>query len=223
MSTRGELSGAKPRYYDRPAEFHLRDEDDWYVEPEWCVEALLDAERFEGPIWDPACGSGTIPRVCHRRGYEVYGSDIVDRGCPGWWKQDFVRDPLGRVLPYSIVTNPPYKLAETFVRRALNACTGKVAMLVQAKFLFSQQRHKLFTQQPPSTVYILSRRPSMPPGRAYLAGEVEAKGGKVDYCWLVWGHHGARHETVIRWLLPTVGPAHNNSAPTPELDLNGPE
>jgi hypothetical protein len=43
-----------------------RDQQEWYVEPRWCVELMLDqlerdGEPFEGEVLDPCCGGGTIP------------------------------------------------------------------------------------------------------------------------------------------------------------------
>jgi hypothetical protein len=34
---------------------------DYYVEPRWVVDALLNVEHLQGPCWDPSCGSGNIP------------------------------------------------------------------------------------------------------------------------------------------------------------------
>jgi hypothetical protein len=39
---------------------YVRASDDFYREPRWAVDALLDVERFDGIVWDPACGSGNI-------------------------------------------------------------------------------------------------------------------------------------------------------------------
>ena len=60
----------------RPRRSHIfdRDDHDFYVEPPWCSERLFAVEPFAGLIWDPAAGSGTIPRAaraaddhrCHR-------------------------------------------------------------------------------------------------------------------------------------------------------------
>ena len=54
--------------------------NDWYREPAWLVDALLEHELFVGTIWDPACGGGTIPGRCKAWGYDTMASDIVDRG-----------------------------------------------------------------------------------------------------------------------------------------------
>lgn len=196
MSTAGEISGGGARYYAEPRT-HKRHDMDWYIEPAWTVDLLLDAEPFDAPMWDPACGCGTIPKAIAARDRLCFASDAADRG------YGQVHDFLGmEPAPFraaSIITNPPYGLAEDFVRQALCLTTGKVAALVQAKFLYSQRRHALFNAHPPLRVYHLSSRPSMPPGEKLLAGTVEPKGGKMDYCWVVWDfmHDGP---TETRWL-----------------------
>ena len=165
---------------------------DFYIEPEWTVELLLDRERFDGVTWDPACGSGTIPAAFEARGLRCHASDIVDRGWPGTVEHDFLSD--GWVDPDrlpvevdNIVTNPPYGrgvTARRFVNVAREIARCKVAAFVRADFLFSQGRRQLLSEA--ARVYVLSKRPSCPPGDPYLRGEIEAKGGQHDYCWVVW-------------------------------------
>lgn len=167
-----------------------RAKNDWYVEPRWCVEALLAYEKFEGIIYDPACGRGNITDVAKQFGYFVLASDIEDRGCEYAWRGDFL-DPLpndiGRTVD-NIVCNPPYRLAHKFIERALTVTRRKVAMLVQEKYPYSRRRHWFFTHTPIARLYFLSDRPSMPPGDLYVAGKIKASGGKVDYLWMVWDH-----------------------------------
>ena len=176
-------SGAKS------AETYERQAEDWYVEPEWCAELLLAAVEFTGPIYDPAMGGGNILNVCDRHKYMCFGSDVIDRGSS---KFRGVRDfcnldwPNIDKMVANIVTNPPYKLAQQFIERAFAIADEKVAVLVQLGFLASQKRKReLFDVRPPTRTLILSRRPSMPPGSQYDP-EKEARGGTVDYCWLVW-------------------------------------
>jgi hypothetical protein len=57
-----------------------RSDKDWYVEPSWCSRRLFEEEKFKGPIWDPACGFGTIPESARAIVDQVYATDIVDRG-----------------------------------------------------------------------------------------------------------------------------------------------
>lgn len=175
---------------ERPSEY-VRDDNDWYVEPEWCVEALKARVPFFGGIHDPCCGMGTIPRVMGGT-----GADLMDRGY-GYPQRDFLKDWAAYD---NIVTNPPYGIAEQIIAHALTIAKHRVAALVQVKFLASQRRHKLFTERMRSIqterVIMFSRRPSMPPGEMLREhGEAIRGGGSIDFCWIVWerGHPGPVH------------------------------
>lgn len=165
-----------------------RDALNWYIEPTWCVHALLDAEVFDGPMWDPACGSGNIPSFYQSyMDQDAYGTDIADRGFGS--RFDFLNDhaplPFGSVP--NIICNPPYdRHTPRFIERALAVAERKVAMIVQQQFPYSGRRHDLFTKTPLARLYFLSDRPSMPPGELLTTGQIEAKGGSVDYLWMVW-------------------------------------
>jgi hypothetical protein len=182
-----------------------RADNDWYVEPSWCVEQLANAIYFTGDvILDPCAGAGTIPDVFAKRGNTVWAHDLVDRGYPGCVIGDFlttrIEQPKGRRL--SIVLNPPFNQAAEFARRAISIATGRVALLQQLSFLASKARHELFTEFPPSDVLILSKRPSMPPGHMIAEmGDKAFRGGTKDFCWIVWTAPHDR-ETRMRWLPP---------------------
>jgi hypothetical protein len=199
MTTDWALSGIgnRPRV-------HKPGDPDFFIEPSWVVDLLLDAEQFICHVHDPACGIGTIVQACRKRGILATGTDIVDRGfgyCCGP-EFDFLDIPVGNWFE-NIICNPPYGLAEPFVRHALALTRRKAAFLLQAKFPYSQKRHELFKQHPPARVYFLSTRPSIPPGDLFLAQQIERGGGKLDYCWMVWSrdHVGP---TTCHWLIRPV-------------------
>lgn len=176
---------------ERPSEY-IRDVNDWYVEPAWCIEALQERVNFEGNTHDPCCGSGTIPGVLCGT-----GADLVDRG----FGFD-VRDYLSDVNVYdNIVTNPPYGIAQQIIEHALGHVRYRVAALVQSKFLASQRRHKLFMRHDMERVIMFSRRPSMPPGGMLQKhGETIRGNGSIDYCWVIWNRY---HDDpcTIEWAL----------------------
>lgn len=175
---------ARKPVYDRSAQ-------DWYVEPAWAVEALFDAHRIVGPvIWDPACGRGTIVMTAMQWGYDAIGSDIADRADGRFHTADFLRNPLGWTAD-TIVCNPPYALAEPFIRQALAHTREQVAMLLRLSFLESAKRGPLFDTTPLAKVLVFRRRVSMPPGDLLAAGEVEPKGGAIAFGWFIWDH---RHQ-----------------------------
>lgn len=181
-----------------------RDGLDWYVEPETSTAALLKVEKFVGRIHDPSCGGGNIVRTLIAHGYEASGSDLVDRaGSPGWFrgKSDF----LGPEAQYAenIVMNPPFfkaKGAEAFIRKALTVATGKVAAFVDIKFLAGGGRaNGIYRELPPSRVWIITPRPSCPPGEVLKAGG-KAEGGTADWIWLVFDKTAPFAGTQIGWL-----------------------
>jgi hypothetical protein len=101
---------------------------DCYETPACAVEALLCVESLPRRVWEPACGPGAIVKVLQAHGHKVIGSDLVDYG--GCKVTDFLKFKEGDVGVECIVTNPPYQLAERFVRQAL-MCSPLVIMLLR--------------------------------------------------------------------------------------------
>ena len=95
----------------------------------------------------------------------------------------------------NICCNPPFTVCNQFVRRALELATGKVAMIWLARRLNAA---RWLQDTPLARVYLLTPRPSMPPGHVILAGE-KPGGGTQDFVWLVFtrGHVGPPE---LRWL-----------------------
>lgn len=171
----------------REAHIWERDEHDWYVEPPECSLALFMEEEFDGVIWDPAAGLCRIPESARRMGIATFSSDIKKRNYTCDECGDFfeMRIPEGAK---SIVSNPPFKLAEDFVRRSIDICPrgGKIAMLLPLVWMagFSTKRDWLPTS-PLLRIFSISPRPSMPPGAVILAGQRPGNGTK-DFAWFVW-------------------------------------
>lgn len=158
----------------------------WYWEPEKVTEQLLESMTFRGPIHDPCCGSGRIPRVARRFGYEASGSDIVNRGF-GVGDVDFFTDTTLRA---TLIFNPPSgrntdpTLSTRFILHALSVA-DEVAAIVPVPMLCGQwRRDNLYRPHPPRCVLALAERPSMPPGGT----DIPAKNGTMDYCWIVWSY-----------------------------------
>lgn len=177
--------------------------NDWYVEPRNCVDALFDALPQLGHrgIHDPCCGMGTIPATAAARGWTATGADLVDRACGSFPVRDFLADD--RSYP-NIVTNPPFLISVPIIQHALDVVHfgGRVVVVAQAKFLFSQGRHPLFRRPECERVLILSKRPSMPPGELLMEkGEACRGGGAMDYCWIVFRVGKTTPGATIGWVL----------------------
>lgn len=182
----------------RKRDSHLwqRHAEDWYVEPNWCSARLFELEKFDGSIWDPACGQARIVHSALAAGHEAIGSDIVDRTDGLATVRDFME--AGAVLGLNIVSNPPFGIAEKFVSRALDLAPRKVAMLLPANWVQGDKRSRWLEKTPLERVWFITPRPSMPPGPVVAAG-VAPGNGTTDYAWFVW-RHGYYGRSEIGWL-----------------------
>ena len=169
------------------------DGPDFFPTPSWATHALIDNEAFEGEIWESACGNGAMSEVLKQTGSPVFSSDLYDRGYgqPG---EDFLK-PSRRAA--NIVTNPPYNAAEGFVRAGLEASTRKFAFLLRLAFLEGANRQRtIFSQSPPSRIWVFSERITF-----YPAGAVQKGSGTTAYAWFVWDKRSSG-ATEMKWFKP---------------------
>lgn len=156
-----------------------RPEHDFYPTPPEATEALLAVEKFEGTIWEPACGDGAISKVLIQHGHEVISTDLIDRGY-GTSPHDFLTSTRTAA---NIITNPPFKLAEQFTEHAMQATTGKVAMLCKLQWLEGGKRKTMFERLPLKKVYVFSKRLSMTRN-----GIPMKNSGMIAFAWYVFQH-----------------------------------
>jgi len=167
----------------RPRKTHIfkRSAHDLYIEPSWVSERLFAVETFPGVIWDPCCGTGTIPEAARAAGLSTCASDIADHnyGKRPW---DFLTKPALPDSLFSVVTNLPYALAREIVARALELGALKVAIL----FPIARMNAAWWwlTPLPLAHMYLVTPRPSVPPRTVFDRGE-KAKGGRPDFIWLI--------------------------------------
>jgi hypothetical protein len=187
-----------------------REPDEWYVDEPW-VSALLFAAmpRLLGVlpdpslapvIVDPCCGTGHIPMVAQAFGHRAVAMDLRDRGL---WPLDRCGDframtdlPHGLTRQADFVMNPPYGqavMALAFIRHALTLARRFVCAVVTESFLSSAERYHPFTAELPlAHVWVLSSRPSMPPG----GQGIPPKGGQPNYHWHIYDR---RHPIGKPW------------------------
>jgi len=169
------------------------DGPDFYPTPAWATHALIDNEDFRGDIWESACGNGAMSEVLETTGNRVISSDLIYRGY-GEGDQDFLETL--RKAP-NIVTNPPYNAAEGFVKSGLERAEKKFALLLRLAFLEGANRQRtIFTEAPPSRVWVFSERITF-----YPAGAVQKGTGTTAYAWFVWDKEAAG-ATELRWFKP---------------------
>lgn len=169
------------------------DGPDFFPTPAWATHALIDNEAFVGDIWEPACGNGAMSEVLATTGNRVISTDLIDRGY-GEGGVDFLHTNRRAA---NIVTNPPYNAAEGFVRAGLRAADRKFALLLRLAFLEGANRQRtVFTDNPPSRVWVFSERITF-----YPAGAVQKGSGTTAYAWFVWDKKSPG-STELKWFEP---------------------
>ena len=171
-----------------------REVNDYYATDPKAAEWLLELEPELDNIWECACGEGHLAKVFDRAGKLQFATDLIDRGYGG--VVDFLNTDTNIKYNGDIVSNPPYKIAERFIRKALDTVTDgrKVCMFLKLTFLESKSRKQLFEQYPPKTIWVSSSRINC------------AKNGDFDkypssavaYAWYIW-EKGYAGQTVVKW------------------------
>jgi hypothetical protein len=164
---------------------------DFYPTPGWATHALIGNETFDGRIWEPACGDGTMVRVLRDTGRPIDASDLFDRGY-GEIGVDFLKSDRD---VENIVTNPPYNSAEGFVEAGLRQASRKLCLLLRLAFLEGANRQRtIFAKTPPARIWVFSERITF-----YPAGAIQKGSGTTAYAWFVWDKQ-AEKRTELKWL-----------------------
>lgn len=201
MVTKDWSGNAKSIFVCNGASNHsegVREMNDYYATDPKAVELLLEKERFSKNIWECACGEGHISKVLKVHGYNVRSSDIIDRGYEETEIIDFLNTEHHNSM--DIITNPPYKYAKEFVKKALDISKfgTKVAMFLKLTFLESKSRLELFKEYPPKIVYVSSARLQCAKNGDF-ATYGKSVGTAVAYAWYVW-EKGFKGDPIIKWI-----------------------
>jgi hypothetical protein len=173
---------------------------DVYETPPVAVHALLKVESLvAGRIWEPACGPGAIVRVLRDRGHDVVASDIKDYGCPdSRGDVDFLKQAAAPDGATVILTNPPYRRSNRFVRLALKYAP-LVIMLLPIRFLVGERRSDILEGGKLRCIYVFRNRLPMMHRHGWRGAKIDK--GKAAYAWFVWdaGHSGPATIHHISW------------------------
>ena len=168
---------------------------DCYQTPEVGTEAVFRHEDIDD-FWECAAGPGAIVRVGRRLGRTVIASDIVP-----YEGLHFARDFLGEIgMPAgvdTILTNPPFKLAEQFVEHAL-WLAPKVIMLLRLAFLESERRCHILEGRGLARVHVFRKRLPMMHREGWQGPKANSG---MAFAWFVWirGHTGPTIINRISW------------------------
>jgi hypothetical protein len=174
-----------------------RSESDFYPTPKCATISLLEKEKFEGNIYEPACGDGRLSIVLKEFGYDVYSSDLRDSDdIFGEKGIDF----LNQTQKFdNIITNPPFSLAGDFIEHGLNLSNNTSLLLLRLSYLEGQSRYGMFKKNPPSRIYVFSKRLPF-----FKDGIWSKSGGQFCHSWFVWDKQCENKNTIIDWLMPNT-------------------
>lgn len=159
-----------------------RNSTDFYPTPGDVTRVISDYMSLSGKrVWEPACGAGHMVDELESNGALVVATELNYQGC-GIGGVDFLEAEIPNGIDV-IVTNPPFKLAEQFIRRAIHHGIP-FAMLLKSQYWHSSKRKALFDLKKPEAVLPLTWRPDFHFG---------SKGGSptMEVIWTVWGEFSA--------------------------------
>lgn len=167
--------------------------DDFYPTPTVAIEALIRIEGDDIPwvLWEPACGDGAIVEPLRKTGRTVIATDLVDRGLGGG--VDYLQTPLPDKRIAGIITNPPYRLAQEFLEKAIQEVPYS-AWLLRMNFVESMSRLPFFKRTPPARIWVSSRRLPMMHRDGWEGPKAPSN---VCFAWFIFERGAERSET--RW------------------------
>jgi hypothetical protein len=176
---------------------------DDFPTPPWATRALIEHVLKGSPqplselsCLEPACGAGHMAKVLAEYFKTITCSDISDYGFGQ--KRDFLQVPYSIGAWDWVITNPPFRLAEDFVRRSLEISNCGVAILARTVFIESVGRYeRLFRRYPPTTYAQFTERVPMVKGRLDKKATTA-----TSYCWLVWQKDTIANAPKLVWIPP---------------------
>lgn len=181
--------------------------------PPWATRAFFeyvvpDYDFHAKTFLDPACGRGHMIRAIREEGYTARGCDIqnykgLQGGVGDYTNLSLKFDPYNHV----VMTNPPFKLANAFLERALDEAKYGVAILAQSRFaeggkdVKTSRWQRILRDRPPNRVALFSARVSFAKGKV-----IQSRPVFHSHSWFWWDKTApARHEfmdTKYIWIPP---------------------
>lgn len=174
---------------------------DYFPTPPWATRAFVEHvlrpnfwDARGQVVWEPACGEGHMAVVLAEYFDTVIATDVFPYGFG--LVDDFLDDRCNVGPVDWVITNPPFKTADQFIKLALARARAGVAVLVRTSFLEGADRYaNIFKYCPPTLVAQYCERVPMWKGRWNPVG-----GTATSYCWLVW--HKNCDPKPFHWIEP---------------------
>lgn len=178
-----------------------KDSPDDFPTPPWATRALMqyvlrDSDLSGLTCLEPACGRGYMSRPLLEKFRCVESSDLIDYGFGE--VRNFLTYPYLAGSHDWVITNPPFKLAQEFIERAMSVANDGVAILARTVFLESVGRYDaLFRRNPPTYFAQFTERVPM------VKGRVDRKASTATgYAWFVWKKDQTKTGSELVWIPP---------------------
>jgi len=177
-----------------------RPENDFYSTPPDATRLLLNHESFDSKIWEPACGVGSISKVLKEYKYDVYSSDLIDRGFGIGGKNFFEYLKLPENCS-TIITNPPFRIrsngkeyrVEHWVEHGFQIGANKIALFLKTTAIAGKQRSFVFEKH---LLKLLQFRDRV----SLYRNDVPMKNkGMMDFAWFIFLKNPLT-SPVIEWI-----------------------
>ncbi|NTZ90150.1 SAM-dependent methyltransferase [Agrobacterium tumefaciens] len=177
-----------------------QDSPDDFPTPPWATRALIEyiigREKVAScTCLEPAAGRGYMSRPLSEYFARVDSADAYPYGYAPI--RDFLTFPYEALSHDWVITNPPFRLAEEFVARAMTVARQGVAILARTVFLESVGRYEgIFKDSPPTIFAQFSERVPM------VKGRVDPKASTATgYAWFIWEKDAIDH-SHLAWVPP---------------------
>lgn len=175
-----------------------REINDYYATDPIAIDALIEGGAIlNEPLYECSCGEGHLSERLKQHGYKVISSDLIDRGY-GKGNVDFLK--LNKKIKGDIITNPPYKYAEEFIRKAMELLedNNNAYFLLKLQFLEGKRRGELFKEFPFKTLFVSRSRILCAKNGEFE--KMKASGGSaVAYGWFHF-QKGFYGDPIIKWI-----------------------
>jgi len=170
---------------------------DDFPTPPWAARALMEHVvkiHKSASLWEPAANRGFLLRGLADYFGSRRASDIFDYGF-GFERCDYLFEPKPEGVDF-IITNPPFRLAHSFICKALQEARIGCAVLVRTSFLEGVNRYdSLWSRTPPTFVAQFAERVPMVKGRCDPKASTA-----TSYCWIGWMRNVERMPML--WIPP---------------------
>lgn len=179
-----------------------KDSPDDFPTPPWATRALIEyilgnkRALSRQTCLEPACGAGHMVKVLQEYFSQVEYADAYEYGFGP--VRNFLTHPTSLNSVDWVITNPPFRLSEEFLLRALTIAREGVAILARTVFIESVGRYRnIFERRPPTKFAQFTERVPMVKGRLDRKATTA-----TGYAWLVWEKKLSTAAPKLMWVPP---------------------